>query len=181
MSLSTTTPSEQDLVALPYFALLALGARSARRVAPLFRTWKKAPERHVSALSNAISAVENLAGCPDPASRAAFWVSTAHAAILAANAACEADMASAPSTALRAADAAAELVDAIHPDCPRRNAARAVCKSIRASAEAVELYESKCEREFHERLTDDLEKLRLHASVEGWTDETGIPTRILDT
>jgi hypothetical protein len=180
LSLSTTTPSEQDLVDLPYFALLALGARSARRVAPLFRTWKQAPERHLSALSNAISAVENLAGCPDSASRATFWVPTTHAAILAANAACEADMASAPSTAVRAADATAELADAIHPDCPRRSAARAVCRSIRASAEAVELYEAECERGFHERLIADLEKLRLHASVEGWTDETGIPTQILD-
>lgn len=172
-------PTEQDLETLPYFAILALGARCARQVEPLFRTWKRAPEEHVRAVSNAIQAVEDLAACPDAVARAPLWVSAADAALLAADAASAADRAGAPSAALCAADAAAELANAIDPDGPRNRAARAVCKTVRASATALEQSDAGGRGEFLSQLAEVLDRLRRHASAEGWTDETGVS--ILDS
>src|SRR5688572_17894996 len=169
-----TIPSEQDLVRLPYFAILALGARYARQVEPLFRTWKSAPSTYVIALSKAIDGVEELARCPDPDARALFWVPAADATQFAAEVASAADRARAPAAALRAADAAAELLDAIDPACVRSTAARAVSRSIRASLMAIELEGSRDKRAFLGQLELDLERLRLRASLEGWTDETGV-------
>lgn len=167
-------PTEKDLATLPYFAILALGARCARRVVPLFSTWKRAPEEHLRAVSSAIQAVEDLAACPDAVARAPLWVSAVDAALLAADAASAADRADAPPAALYAADAAAELANAIDEDGPRKSAARAVCKTVRASATALEQSEAGSEGEFLAQLAKDLEQLQRHAVAESWTDETGV-------
>jgi hypothetical protein len=170
-----TIPSEQDLVRLPYFAILALGARYARQVEPLFHTWKGAPSTYVRVLSKAIDGVEELACCPDADARAPFWAPAADATQLAAEVASAADRARAPAAALHAADAVAELLDAIDPACVRRTAARAVSKSIRASLMAIEIEGSMDKRAFLGQLERDVERLRLRASLEGWNDETGVP------
>lgn len=172
-------PTQEDLEQLPYFAILALGAHCARQVVPLFQTWERAPRQHVQALSGAIQAVETLAGCPEPEARTPLWVSAADATLLAADAASAADRADAPPTALCAADAAAELSAAIDPAGPRTVAARAVRKTVRASAAALDQSEAGGKSAFLGQVTGIVERLRQHAAAEGWTDETGV--RITDS
>ena len=164
----------QDLEALPFFAILALGAWCAQRVSPLFRTWKGVSEQHARSVPDAAQAVENLAACPDSAARAPLWAPVLDATLLAADAATAADIAGAPSTAIHAADAAAELADAIDPEGSRESAARAVCKTIRASTEALDPTDPGGRGAFLPELTALVGRLRGMASSEGWTDETGV-------
>lgn len=177
---TSAIPTEGDLIGLPYFAILALGVRSARYVEPVFRSWKQAPDEHVGAVSDAIQAVEDLAGCPDSDSREPHWVPAVDAALLAAVAASVADCESAPTAALHAADSAAELANAIDRGCPRAVAARAVARSFRASATAM-AHSGSGEGQFVAQIRRDVENMRVHASGEGWTDETGVPVRVLDS
>lgn len=167
-------PTEQDLETLPYFAILALGARCARHVAPLFGAWERAPQEHVRAVADAVQAVEDLAACPDAVARAPLWTTAVDAALLAADAASAADSSEAPTSAICAADAAAELANAIDPDGPRKSAARAVRKAMQASAEALDRSDSGRKGEFLSQLTAVLDRLRSQALTEGWTDETGV-------
>ena len=174
MTSTPAMPTEQDLETLPYFAILALGARCARHIAPLFGTWQRAPEEHVRAVADAVQAVEDLAASPDALSRAPQWAAAADAALLAADAASAADSSEAPTSAICAADAAAELANAIDPDGPRKSAARAVWKAMRASAEAVDRSAAGGKGEFLSQLAAVLDRLRSQALTEGWTDETGV-------
>ena len=167
-------PTEQDLEALPYFAILALGARCARHVTPLFSAWSGAPQEHVRAVADAVQAVEDLAASPDAVARAPLWTTAVDAALLAADAASAADSSEAPASAICAADAAAELANAIDPDAPRKSAARAVRKAMQASAMALDQSGSGGKGEFLSQLTVVLDRLRSQALTEGWTDETSV-------
>jgi len=174
-------PQERDLAGLPYFAILVLGARNARYVEHLFKTWQGASSEQVDAVASAIKAIEDLAGYPDAAARAPHWGSATNVALLACDAATAADCASAPAAALLAADSAAELADAIDPDRGRTKAARAVLRSIHASASAIEHSNDGDNEEFLAQIGRDVENLRAQASSQGWTDDTGVSMQVLDS
>lgn len=177
---NASIPTEEDLVVLPYFAILALGARSARYAEPVYRSWNQASDEQLRDVSNAIRAVEDLTGCPDAATRAPLWASAADALSLAIAAASAADCADAPASVLHAADSAAELSGAIDPHCRRRTAARAVLRSIQASASALEPNGSARDA-FVAQIGRDVERLRIHTAERSWSEETGVALAVLDS
>jgi hypothetical protein len=117
-------PTEEELYLLPPRAVVALAARCARRVFPLFGPAERIPdcERHRAALSQAIAAAEACAagsGIAGAAARATYLVSyatraTAHPADAAAHAAARAAYAAAyaADTADQGADPVPFAVDA---------------------------------------------------------------------
>jgi len=170
-------PTAEDIASLPYFAILALGARCAGKVAPVFGEWDGATPDQVRSLSRAVRAVEQLASSPSMVSRTPHWVSARQSTRLAADAASEADMAEAPAVALCAADAAAELAGAIDPETERAPAARAVCRTVEASLGALEDADGSQGDRFLEWVTRQVAELREQAIAEGWTDQTAVTLR----
>ena len=173
-----TLPVAEELTDLPFFALLVLGARCARRAEPLFlEYWTAAPPQHVEAVRHAIQAVENLAAGP----AASLWNDAARETSRAAGAAIAADLAEAPEPAVHAADAAAELAEAVHPERSRIRAARAAVRAAQAAAKAIGASGAENERGFFLALHEDLQTLRVQAGSQQWTDETAVSPRILDS
>ncbi|MEM6672439.1 MAG: hypothetical protein AAF726_06315 [Planctomycetota bacterium] len=177
MNATPPLPTAEDLASLPYFAILALGARCAKRVAPIFGTWDGATQEQVRAVSRAARSVQELAESPSMVSRVPLWVSARQFTRMAAEAASAADMAEAPVTILSSADAAAELAGAIDPDGNRAPAARAVLRSIEMAAEALDDGEEQKRQEFLGWVGQLVEQLQERAVTEGWTDLTAVTIR----
>ena len=172
-----TLPDEEELADLPFFALLVLGARCARRAEPLFlEYWTDAPLQHVEAVKQAIQAVEDLAARP----AAAVWNDAARETSRAAGAAIAADLAEAPEPAVHAADAAAELAEAVHPERSRIRAARAAVRAAQAAAKAIGASGAENGQRFFLALNEDLNTLRVQAGFQQWTDESAVSAQILD-
>lgn len=168
--------SHDELVQLPYPALLYFAACCARRVEPLFtRLWDGAPEAHAASLQRAIEAAERVATTPLVAGEERRFDEAQDASRRAAEAAMAADTAGAPLGAILAADAAAELAGALEGDCARRPAVRTAQRVARASAQALAEVESALATAFHDSIAEDLEVLKLHATTERWSDEDPIP------
>ncbi|MEM1448803.1 MAG: hypothetical protein AAF726_06190 [Planctomycetota bacterium] len=174
MDPSPTLPTEEELAALPYFAILALGARCAKQVGPVFGSWEGATQDHVRAVSRAARDVAELAASPSMVSRAPLWGPARQSTRGAAEAASAADMAEAPHEVLCAADAAAELAGAIDLDGERAPAARAVSRTVRASVGALVDADGSQQREFLEWLSRHVTHLRECAVAERWTNETPV-------
>lgn len=170
-------PSEGDLASLPYFAILALGAACAKRVAPVFETWEGATREQARALTRAVKAVEDLAESPTAVSRMPHWVSARQSTRLAAEAASEADMGEAPEAVLCAADAAAELAGALDQDVESGPAARAVRRVLEASVGALEDGDGSRGDELVRWVTGMVERLRERAIEERWTNQSPVTLR----
>lgn len=177
MSQSPTLPTVGELESLPYFAILALGARCAKRVGPIFERWEGASSDQVRALDRAARDIEQLAASPSMVSRAPLWGAARQSTRGAADAATAADMAEAPHPALCAADAAAELSGAIDLDAQRPIAARAVSRTVRSCVGALGGSDGSQQREFLEWVTWLVSHLGECAAVERWTDESAVTIR----
>lgn len=170
-------PSEGDLASLPYFAILALGASCARKVAPVYEAWEGATREQARALTRAAKAVEDLAESPTAVSRMPHWVSARQSTRLAADAASEADMREAPEAVLCAADAAAELAGALDQDVECVPAARAVRRTLVAAVGALEDGDGSRGDELVRWVTGTLEQLRERAIEERWTNQSPVTLR----
>ncbi|MEO0663946.1 MAG: hypothetical protein AAFZ87_20640 [Planctomycetota bacterium] len=177
MSPSATLPTGEELESLPYFAILALGARCAKTVGPVFESWEGATRDQVSAVARAALDVEKLAASPSMVSRAPLWGPARQSTRGAADAATAADMAEAPHAALCAADAAAELSAAIDLEAQRSVAAGAVSRTIRACIGALGDTDGSQQREFLEWVTWLVRHLGECAAAERWTDESPVTIR----
>lgn len=177
MRSTSPPPTAEDIASLPYFAILALGARCAGQVAAVFGEWEGATPDQTRALTRAVRAVEQLAASPSMVSRTPHWVSARQSTRLAADAASAADMAEAPHVALCAADASAELAGAIDPDTRCGPAARAVHRTVEAAISALEDSDGSQGDRFVEWLTQLIEQLKVRATTEGWTDQTAVTIR----
>ncbi|MEM9379786.1 MAG: hypothetical protein AAGB93_07520 [Planctomycetota bacterium] len=177
MNPSPTLPTERELALLPYFAILALGARGAQRGGPVGRNWEGAPEEHSRAIVHAPRDIAKLAASPSMVARAPLWGPARQSTRVAIDAAAAADIADAPHEVLCAADAAAELGGAIDLDTEREPAARAVSRTVRASVGALVDADGSQQREFLEWLSRLLTSLKESAASEGWTNATAVKLR----
>jgi hypothetical protein len=152
-------PTEEELRALPRWAVVAFAARCARRVQPLFtHFWPKAPREHIEAVDRAISLTQ--ASAADPSSVSTYEVRAAadyvDDAYVAATAADIPEAAYATSPAANAAHAAAADADSAFLG------AFLTARAARAADAVV-------------AMRRDYELLRAAAASEGWTDDTPVP------
>jgi hypothetical protein len=178
-------PTNDEILKLPRWARVAFAARCARRVFPYFRDWKKADDKQVKAVEQAISLAENDASNGHVSAATARAADAADAAARAADADAAARAADAAAKAAAAAAgyaagyAAAARAAAARAAASAASAARAAAAAA-ASAAAAAAYAAADAKSIR-FIRSDYERLIQLSSRLHWTDETPVPPEVFDT